>query len=133
MPEALPRTLEELRVRVQPGDMDRVWVFPPLRKGRRERGLVAVSVFLADAERRSVLTGAYTAERSGLELKVDATFTQEGEAPPEFLPRVMEGVVRRAGEGLGEPREVEISRDPGRFAALLHELSAEAAAEEVRS
>ena len=101
--------------------MDRLWVFPPLKRGRRERGLVAASVFLEGEERRSVLTASYTAERSGLDLRIDASFTQEGDAPPEFLPRVMEGVVRRAGEGLGEPTEVEIDGDADRFEALLQE------------
>jgi hypothetical protein len=99
--------------------MDRLWVFPPLRRGRRERGLVAVSVFLEDDERRSLLTASYVSERSGLDLTIDSTFTQEGDAPPDFMPRIMEGVVRRSGEGLGEPTEVEIDRDPERFETLL--------------
>lgn len=117
----MPHTLTELRARVDPAVMDRLWVFPPLKRGRRERGLVAASVFLEGEERRSVLTASYTAERSGLDLRIDASFTQEGDAPPEFLPRVMEGVVRRAGEGLGEPTEVEIDGDADRFEALLQE------------
>lgn len=119
VPEALPRTLTELRARVDPLTMDRLWVFPPIRRGRRERGLVAVSVYQEGEERRSLLTASYVGERSGLELTVESTFTQEGDAPAEFLPRIMEGVVRRAGEGLGEPTEVEIEGDPERFEALL--------------
>ena len=119
VPEALPKTLNELKARVDPGTMDRLWVFPPLRRGRRERGLVAVSVFLEDDERRSLLTASYVSERSGLDLTIDSTFTQEGDAPPDFMPRIMEGVVRRSGEGLGEPTEVEIDRDPERFETLL--------------
>lgn len=121
VPEALPRTLTELRARVDPLTMDRLWVFPPIRRGRRERGLVAVSVYLEGEERRSLLTASYVGERSGLELTIESTFTQEGDAPAEFLPRIMEGVVRRAGEGLGEPTEVEIGGDPERFESLLGE------------
>ena len=121
VPEALPHTLSELRSRVDPAVMDRLWVFPPLKRGRRERGLVAASVFLEGEERRSVLTASYSAERSGLDLRIDTSFTQEGDAPPDFLPRVMEGVVRRAGEGLGEPTEVEIEGEVERFEALLAE------------
>lgn len=125
VPEALPKTLTELRIRVDPTTMDRLWIFSPLRRGRRERGLVAVSVYLDGEERRSVLTASYTGERSGLDLTIDSSFTQEGDAPPEFLPRIMEGVVRRAGEGLGEPTEVEIEGDPERFEALLGEYGDE--------
>jgi len=126
VPEALPRTLKELRERVDPLTMDRLWVFPPLRRGRRERGLVAVSVYLEGEERRSLLTASYVGERSGVDLTIESSFTQEGDAPPEFLPRIMEGVVRRSGEGLGEPTEVEIERDPERFEALLGEYGDEA-------
>lgn len=122
VPEALPRTLNELRARVDPSSMDRLWIFPPLRRGRRERGLVAVSVYLDGEERRRLLTAAYSGERSGIDLKVQSSFNQEGDAPPDFLPRIMEGVVRRAGEGLGEPREIEIARDVARFDDLLQEL-----------
>ena len=121
VPEALPRTLTELRARVDPVTMDRLWVFPPIRRGRRERGLVAVSVYLEGEERRSLLTASYVGQRSGMELTIESTFTQEGDAPAEFLPRIMEGVVRRAGEGLGEPTEVEIEGDPERFESLLGE------------
>jgi hypothetical protein len=37
----------------------------------------------------------------------------------------MEGVVRRAGEGHGEPREVVIGGEVGHFDALLAEFDAE--------
>ncbi|MFQ5538370.1 MAG: hypothetical protein ACE5GJ_13075 [Gemmatimonadota bacterium] len=132
VPEALPRVLEELRSRVRMDTLDRLWIFPPIRSGRRERGVVAASVFLPDApegngdaeERRRVLTVSYTAERTGRDLKVEPAFHEEGEAPPDMLSRVMEGVVRRAGaEGQGDPRLVEVGRDPGVFQELVAELS----------
>ena len=80
-----------------------------------------MSVYLEGEERRSLLTASYNGERSGLDLTIDSSFTREGDAPPELLPRIMEGVVRRAGEGLGEPTEVEIEGDAERFATLLSE------------
>ena len=123
VPEALPRTLVRLRDRLGVDDMDRLWVFPPLKRGRRERGLAVASLHLDDdAERRRLVTVAYAAERSGLDLKVDVSFTEEGSAPPAMLPRVMEGVVRRAGEDHTDAREVEIERDVERFDALLAEF-----------
>lgn len=122
VPEALPRTLVHARGRLGTERMDRLWIFPPIRRGRRERGLVAVSLFLEGEERRRILTVKYTAERSGRGLTLDHVFHEEGDAPPELLPRVMEGVVRRAGEGYGEPREVEIERDALRYDALVDEF-----------
>jgi len=65
---------------------------------------------------------AYTAERTGRGLTIEPLFTKEGEAPPELLPRVMEGVVRRAGEAHGDPREVAIGGDAASFAALMDEF-----------
>lgn len=122
VPEALPRTLAHARGRLGAERLDRLWVFPPVRKGRRERGLVAASLFLEGEERRRIVTVTYVAERTGRGLTLDPAFHEEGDAPPELLPGVMEGVVRRAGEGYGEPREVEISGDPARFDALLEEF-----------
>jgi len=122
VPEALPRTLVLTRERLGAERVDRLWLFPPLRRGRREWGLVAASLFLDGEERRRIVTVAYTAERTGRSLTVDQAFHEEGDAPPDLLPRVMEGVVRRAGDGYGEPREVEIGGDPLRFGALVDEF-----------
>lgn len=122
VPEALPRTLVHARTRITPERVDRLWIFPPIKRGRRERGLLALSTFLEGEERRRILTVSYTAERTGRSLTVEHAFHEEGDAPPDFLPRVMEGVVRRAGEGYGEPREVEIEGDPERFDALMDEF-----------
>ena len=122
VPEALPRTLIYARARLAPERLDRLWIFPPVRRGRKEQGLVAMSVFLEGEERRRLFTVTYAAERTGRSLTVDQAFHEEGDAPPELLPRVMEGVVRRAGEAYGEPREVEIAGDPLKFDALVDEF-----------
>lgn len=126
MPEALPRSLVHARDRLGVERTDRLWVFPPIRRGRRERGLVAVSTYLEEGEeRRRLITLAYVAERTGKGLTLEHTFHEEGEAPPELLPRVMEGVVRRAGEGYGEPREVAIEASAESYQALLDEFDPE--------
>ena len=102
--------------------VDRLWIFPPVRRGRREQGLVAVSTFLDGEDRRVIITAAYTAEQTGGGVTFEASFTQEGEAPPERFPSVMAGVVRRSGEGLGEAREVEILGFAEKFEQLLEEV-----------
>jgi hypothetical protein len=122
VPEALPRTLVLARGRLGAERVDRLWIFPPIRRGRRERGLVAASLFLEGEERRRIVTVTWAAERTGRSLTVEQAFHDEGDAPPDFLPRVMEGVVRRAGQGYGEPREVEIGGDAERYTALVDEF-----------
>ena len=121
VPEALPRTLIRLRYRLGVEAIDRLWIFPPVRRGRREQGLVAVSTFQDGEERRSMVTVAYNAEHTGTGISVEPSFTREGEAPPDRFPGVMQGVVRRAGERTGEPREVEINASSERFEALMEE------------
>ena len=122
VPEALPRLLIRVRDRLGVGALDRLWIFPPVRRGRREQGLVAVSTFLDGEDRRVMVTAAYTAQHTGGGVTFEASFTQEGEAPPERFPSVMAGVVRRGGEGLGEAREVEIQGSTERFEQLLEEV-----------
>jgi len=125
VPEALPRVLLKLRDRLGVDSLDRLWIFPPVRTGRREQGLVAVSTFLdAAADRRSMVTVAYKAEHTGKGVTVEPTFTREGEAVPDLLPRVIQGVVRRGGDEKGEAREVLVERSAEAFEELLEEYDA---------
>ena len=82
---------------------------------------MVVSVFLDGEERRGLFTVAYRAERTGRALSVQPVFTPEGEAPPELLPGVMEGAVRRSGE-TEDPREVRIEGSADSFGALMSEF-----------
>ena len=126
VPEALPRVLIRLRDRLGVASLDRLWIFPPVRTGRREQGLVAVSVHLDEgADRRGMITVAYNAEHTGKGITVEPAFTHEGEATPDRFPRVMQGVVRRGGEEKGEPREVHIDGSPERFEELMEEFDAD--------
>ena len=122
VPEALPRTLIRLRERIAVEDIDRLWIFPPVRNGRRERGLIAVSTFQHGEDRRSMITVAYVAEHTGQGVTIEPSFTMEGAATPDRFPRVMQGVVRRGGEEKGEPREVEIDGSSERYESLLEEF-----------
>ncbi len=128
VPEALPRVLQRVMRRLGAERVDRLWLFPPLVKGRRERGLVAVSAFLEgeDAGRRRLFTAPYAAERTGQGLTLETGFEEEGEAPPDTLPRVMDGVVRRSGDvAPGEPREVVVAGHADTYQALLDEFDPE--------
>ena len=124
VPEAIPRTLQMMARRLGEREIDRFWVFPPLIVGRKERGLVAASCFTEEGARR-LYTAPYSAERTGAGLSVENGIAEEGQAPPDRLPRVMQGVVRRSEIDLGEPRMVEIAGDPEKLRALLDEFDVE--------
>ena len=124
VPEALPRVLIRVRDHFGSELIDRLWLFPPVRRGRREQGLVAVSTFLEGQQRRAMVTVAYTAEHSGAGVSIETGFTQEGEALPERFPAVMLGVVNRTRETPGEAREVEISGSGPKFEELMEGFDA---------
>ena len=124
VPEALPRVLIRVRDHFGSELIDRLWLFPPVRRGRREQGLVAVSTFLEGQERRAMVTVAYTAEHSGAGVSIETSFTQEGEAFPERFPAVMLGVVNRTRETPGEAREVEISGSGQKVEELMEDFDA---------
>ena len=124
VPEALPRVLIRVRDHFGSELIDRLWLFPPVRRARREQGLVAVSTFLEGQQRRAMVTVAYTAEHSGAGVSIETCFTQEGEAFPERFPAVMLGVVNRTKETPGEAREVEISGSGQKFEELMEGFDA---------
>lgn len=121
VPEAVPRLLQRVLDELGAGAVDRIWVFPPLVDGRSESGLLAVSRYAGgdDPERRVLATFPYTAERTGKGLTVEGELAEQGEAPLDRLPRVMEGVVARTEKDLGEPRELELEGDEDRFLEIL--------------
>lgn len=122
-PVALPRTVRAVSERLGPASIDRLWIFPPLRRGRREWGLVVASEFLEGDERRRMHTARYTAEVTGRGLEYEVDVTEEGILPLDRFSRVLAGVARRAEEDLGDPRSVEIAGDLGALEDLLEELT----------
>lgn len=118
VPEAVGRVLSLLWERLGAEKVDRVWIFPPLVRGRKEHGLVVVSGLTGDSDRRTLYTARYSAELGGKGITFDSDLKLEGSAPPDRLPRVMDGVVRRSGLQVGEPREVSIQGDRNAFISL---------------
>lgn len=121
VPEALGRLLMLLGKRVEVETMDRIWIFPPLVRGRKEWGLVAVSSQAEDPALRNLVTARYAAELTGHGMEFEPEFLSEGVAPPERLPSVMDGVVRRSDLQLGVAREEVIAGDAESFGRLLLE------------
>jgi hypothetical protein len=124
VPEALPRTLREVGRRIGPDAIDRLWIFPPLVRGRREWGLVAASCFDGSHARR-LITARYSAQRTGRGLYLESQLLDEGVAPAERLPRVMAGVVRRGPRPLGSPRLVEVAGGRSAFDSLMADFAGE--------
>ena len=120
-PGAMGRLLALLAERIGVERMDRLWLFPPLIRGRKEWGLVAVSCHTQDPPKRELITGRYLAELTGLGISFQPEVTSEGLAPPDRLPRVMDGVVRRSDLQLEVPREVELGGDLSLFESLLRD------------
>jgi hypothetical protein len=121
VPGAVARALRRLDAEVGAAAVDRLWIFPPFRTGRRETGVVAAGCF-GEGDRRTLVTLAYRAEETGRGVSFESRFEEEGEAPAERLPGIMEGVVRRLDESAGDPRTVELGGDAERFLVILHEL-----------
>lgn len=121
VPEGVPMAVRLLGERLGAEAIDRLWIFPPLARGRKEWGLVAASCFEEDGRRRMV-TARYVAERTGEGLTFEPMVAEEGVAPEDRMPRVIAGVVERSPTALGDPREVRVAGEPERFAALTAEL-----------
>ncbi len=119
MPEALPRTLDRLEAILGAAALDALWIFPPLVKGRKEWGLVVASCFPDEGDRRRLFTARYRAERTGKGLEVESEVSEQGEAPPDRFPRIVEGVVRRSAVELGDPEEVVIEGEIEKFRSLM--------------
>ncbi len=124
VPEALPRTLREVGERLGTESIDRLWIFPPLIRGRREWGLVAAGCFEGSGARRLV-TARYAAQRTGKGLYLDTQLVDQGVAPADRLPRVMEGVVKRGPAPLGSPRPAEVGGSADAFAAVIGDFAGE--------
>jgi len=106
--EGLSRLLDLVAERMPRDEVEEVWAFPPLRREGREYG-VAVIARRLEGERRVVYRARYVLHLKGTErgkasLQVDET----AEAPAELLPRVIEGVRRRADEA-GEAELVDLA------------------------
>ncbi len=118
----MARAIRALESQVGSQAVDRLWLFPPLRTGRRETGVVAAGCFIAQDERRLLVTLAYRAEETGKGIAFQSTFQEEGEAPRDRLPRIMAGVVKRMDGTPGEPRTVELAGNPEAFQTIVQEL-----------
>jgi hypothetical protein len=102
------RVAEALAGRVEPQDIEGIWLFPPVRREEREWGVAVISCRTDDMRRR-IYTASYMMIMRGRE-KGHGRVSVEivGESPATVLEDVLRGVRERAGEV--EP-PVEITAD----------------------
>lgn len=92
------RVAEVLANRVEPEDIEGIWLFAPVRREEREWG-VAVIACCTDDERRRIFTASYMIVVRGGEKGHGKVAVEEvGESPATVLEDVIRGVRDRAGE-----------------------------------
>jgi hypothetical protein len=122
--EALQQLLREIAPRFPPEVIDRVWIFAPREIGGKESGLVVLSLH-ADGERadtRRLVTWRYEATRERGRPRRSDLVTEQGSAPTERIPRLIEGVLARLGDAAETPIAEAVAGDPERWNAFLASL-----------
>lgn len=102
------RIADAVAQRIPVTEVERIWVFQPVRKEDREWG-TAVVARRAAAGRLKVYTGSYILFVRGREKGQGRVEVDEvGEGPDEVLEDVLKGVQERAGEA-EPPAEVPVA------------------------
>jgi hypothetical protein len=105
--EAIAKLLDALAARVPPREVEAVWAFPGVRREGKEYGVAVISR-RGEGERHVVYRARYVIAQSGQDRgKMALDIEETAEAPAELLPRVIEGVRRRADEA-GDAELVDI-------------------------
>jgi hypothetical protein len=92
------RVATALAASVPVGEIERIWLFPPVRQEAREWGTAVVARRVGPGRLR-VYTGSYGLVIRGRERgQGQVTVEEVGETPDGVLPDVIRGVQERAGE-----------------------------------
>ncbi len=123
--EPLQRLLAELPASFPPESIDHIWIFAPREISGKESGLVVLSLTFPDAERaslRRLVTWRYEAVRERGQVRRTDEVAEQGSAPAERIPRLIEGVLARMGDAAESPITEAVAGDPGRWSAMLDSL-----------
>jgi len=106
--EGLARLLDAVAERMPKAEVESIWSFPGVRREGREYG-VAVICRRAGEGRYLVYRAKYVLHIKGQDRgKAQLDVVETAEAPAEMLPRVLEGVRRRADEA-GDAELVDLT------------------------
>lgn len=126
---ALLRVLESLPEQISPERIDRIWVFPPRMLGEAESGLLVLSLLESAegervADRREVVTVHYEWRSGRKDGTTEMEIVSRGWAPAGRVQGVIDGVLRRLGEGDEDPRTAAIEGDLDRWNRFTAEFRA---------
>jgi hypothetical protein len=123
---ALLRVLAGIPEVAPPAEIDHAWVFAPRDLAGRESGLVVLSLLVPDGppDQRRLLTVAYESTPGPGEPRVSRTVTEQGRAPADRIPRLIDGVRARLHDEPGDPLSEPVHGDPSRWSSLLERLEA---------
>jgi hypothetical protein len=114
---ALPALLRRIAARVTPDAIDGIWIFPTRRGNGAESTVIAISAFDQDRTRRRVGAVRFLVTR---DRKGAATVTEKldeyASAPPDAVPRIIDGVLRRL-------EHERIEGNPARWDVMLARLA----------
>ena len=122
---SLPVLLESLAPRIDVTTIDELYVFPTRRLQGVESTVFVFSVHEPE-ERRRVITAHLRATRNKRgEPTVETKLDEHATTPPERIPRVIEGVLKRLSEDFAAtpPSHCRIDRSPERWQALIEQLT----------
>ena len=122
---SLPVLLESLAPRVDVTTIDELYLFPTRRVQGVESTVFVFSVHEPE-ERRRVITAHLRATRNKRgEPTIETKLDEHGTTPPERIPRVIEGVLKRLSEDFAAtpPSHCRIDRSPERWHALIEQLT----------
>lgn len=124
----LATALAAAAARIPPSRIAEAWIFPPRRVAAKESGLAVLVVNAAETgdARRTIWTLRYELEpgKGGKATRTDV-LEEQGTVPPDRVPRIVEGVLRRL-EGESDAPDVRAIGGEEEWAALLEELGAPA-------
>ncbi len=106
--DGLARLLDAVAARMPRSEVEEVWAFPGVRREGREYGVAVVTRRTAGAPKLLVYRARYTLQLKGQDRgKIALAVEETADAPEELVPRVIDGVRRRADEA-GEAERVDL-------------------------
>lgn len=121
--EALRQLLRDLPAIVAVESIDRIWIFSPRENAGKESGLLVLSLLEGeDSDQRVLATLRYDAERRKDGLRRTDDLTEQGRAPADRIPPLIDGVLRRMPDAAEDPIMHEVRGDAERWAVLLESI-----------
>ncbi len=122
---SLPALLEGLAPRIDVSSIDELYLFPTRRVQGTESTVFVFSVNEPE-DRRRVITAHLRATRNKRgEPTIETRLDEHATTPPERIPRVIEGVLKRLSEDFAAtpPSHCRIEGSEDRWRALIDELT----------